>query len=154
VTSSWVVSAQWLSSGGAYCRVPTPHAQIVCELGLSLLVQGCGLRTTFLYLFTTVWDAEARGPHALTMSPPIVLPPPRLSLFVGIRREHVPGLQKHLKRLYHADPRDAREAGQRPRLWTLTKTPSCPVVLSNGFLSWGPTMLTLVNARGPYDTIT
>ena len=46
------------------------------------------------------------------------------------------------------------EAGQRPRPWTLRETPSCPAVLFSGSLSRGPTMLTLVNARGLYGTPT
>jgi len=39
-----------------------------------------------------------------------------------------------------------------PEAVELKETPSCPGVLSSGSLSRGPTMLTLVNARGPYGT--
>ena len=139
--------SQCISSGGAYCRVRTPHAQILRESSLFLLVLGVWFENHLSFSFTTIWDVEARGPHAPTMPPPSVPPPPRLSLPVGITRGHFHSLSKRPKRLYHA------EAGQRPRLWTLKKTPTCPAVLSNGFLSRGPTMLTLVNAWGPYGTV-
>ena len=84
--------SQWLSNGGVYCRVPTPHAQILRELGLSLLVLGVWLENHLSLSIFTVWDAEARGLHAPTVPPPIVSPPPRLSLPVGLKRGHLSGL--------------------------------------------------------------
>ena len=94
---------------------------------------------------------EARGLHAPTVPPPIVLPPPRLSLPVGIRRGHLPGLPNSPRAFIMLSLGDAR-GRSTPEAVDLKDTPSCPGVLSSGFLSWGPTMLTLVNARGPYDT--
>jgi len=40
-------------NGGAYCRVPTPHARVLRESGLSLLVTG-GVPENHLSLFITV----------------------------------------------------------------------------------------------------
>jgi len=78
-----------LSDGGAYCRVPTPHAWISRELGLSLLV------TSHLSLsIFSVWGAEVRGLHTLLFVPcpedssdsltcrPYELPPCSMSLIV------------------------------------------------------------------------
>jgi len=83
--------SQWFSNGGAYCRVPTPHAQILRELGLSLLVLGCGLETTFLVYYHSR-GTEARGLHAPTVPPPTVPPPPRSFLPVGIGGWHHSGM--------------------------------------------------------------
>ena len=63
--------SQWLFNGGAYYRVPTPHARIPRELGLSLLVTGCGLKTTFLIHFNC-WGAKARGLHTLPWCRPLL----------------------------------------------------------------------------------
>jgi len=117
--------SQWLSSGGAYCRVPTPHVRIPREFGLSLLVLGVWLENHFLYLLllSGVPRPEARGFHAPTVPPPTVLPPPRLSRPMGIRRGHLPGLQNSLKRLYHADPGGAR-GRSTPEAVDLKETPS------------------------------
>ena len=66
----------------------------------------------------------------------------------GISRGHLPRLQNRLKRLYLADPGDARdrstpEASQRLRPWTLKKIPLLLCSTLSGFLALGPTMLTL-----------
>jgi len=108
--------------------------------------RGCGLKTTSLYL--SLLSGVPRPEASIPLPPP-----PRLSLPEGIRREHLPGLQNSLKRLYHADPGDAQdrstpEAGQLPRPWTLKKLPLLLCSTSSGFLTLGPIMLTLVNARG------
>jgi len=68
----------------------------------------------------TVWGAEARGLHAPIVPPPTAPPPPRLSLPVGIRRGHLPGLPKFLGAFIMLSLGDA-EAGQRLRAWTLKK---------------------------------
>ena len=56
--------SQWLSRGGAYCRVPTPHARIPCELGLSLLELGVwlGNHLSYLLLLSGVPRPEASTP--------------------------------------------------------------------------------------------
>ena len=64
--------SQWFSIGGAYCRVPTPHAQILRELSLSLLVLGVWLGNHLSLLLLLFWGIEARGLHALTAPPPIM----------------------------------------------------------------------------------
>ena len=112
---------------------------------------GCGFENHLSLSIITVWSVEARGLHAPTVAPSTVSPPPWLSLPVGIRRGYFPGLPNFTGAFIMMSLGDAR--GQTtPEAVDLKETPSCPVVLSSGSLSRGPTMLTLVNARGPYGT--
>jgi len=67
--------SQWISNDGAYCRVPTPHAQILRELGLSLLELGVWLGNHLSRLLSL-----------FGVPPPIVPSPPRSFLPVGIGR--------------------------------------------------------------------
>ena len=148
--------SQWLSNGGAYRRVPTPHARIPRELGFSLVVLGVWLESHLSLCIITVWGAEAWGLHTSTVPPPTlspstVPPPPRLSLPVGIRRGHFSGLPNFPGAFIMLSLGDAR-GRLTPEVVDLKETPSCPAVLSSGSLSRGPTMLTLVNARGLYGT--
>jgi len=113
---------------------------------------GCGLETTFLICYYCL-GVEARGLHAPIVPPPTVPPPPRSSLPLGIKRGHPSGIGAFMV----STPGDTRgrstfKVGQRPRPWTLTKLPLLLCSTSGGFLALGPTMLTLVNARGPYGT--
>ena len=76
--------SQWFSNGGACYRIPTPHAQILCELGLSLLVLGVWFGNHLSLLLLLCRGTEARGLHAPSVPPPTVPPPPRSLLPVGI----------------------------------------------------------------------
>jgi len=82
--------SQWLSNGGAYCRIPTPHAQILRELGLSLLVLGVWLGNHLSLLLLLFRGTEARGLHAPTVPPPTMSPPPQSLSPVGIGGWHHP----------------------------------------------------------------
>jgi len=77
--------SQWFSKGGAYCRVPMPHARVLRESGLSLLIPGIWLWSHLSLPLLLLWGIEARSLHALTVAPPIVLPPPRSLLPRGYR---------------------------------------------------------------------
>ena len=118
--------SQWLSSGGAYCRVPTPHVQILRELGLSLLVLGVWLENHISLPIIAVGDAKAWGLHAPTVPlptvplptvpppivpPPTVPPPPWLSLPVGIRRGHFPSMPNFPSAFIMLSLGDARGRG-------------------------------------------
>jgi len=53
--------SQWLSIGGAYYRVPTPHARVPRDLGLSLLVTGVWLEN---HLSLSIFIVEVPRPEA------------------------------------------------------------------------------------------
>ena len=53
--------SQWLSNGGAYYRVPTPHARVPHDLGLSLLVTGVWLEN---HLTLSIFTVEVPRPEA------------------------------------------------------------------------------------------
>jgi len=55
--------SQWLFNGGAYYRVPTPHARIPHELGLSLLVTRVWLGN---HLSSSIFTIEVPRPEAST----------------------------------------------------------------------------------------
>jgi len=97
--------SQWFSNGGAYCRVPMPHAQILRELGLSLLVLGVWLGNHFSLLLLLFRGTEARDLHA-----PTVPPPPRSLSPVGIGGVAPPSCKHFL-----AQTQSTPEAGQSPR---------------------------------------
>ena len=52
--------SQWLFNGGAYYRVPTPHARIPHDLGLSLLATGVWLES---HLSLAIFSVEVPRPE-------------------------------------------------------------------------------------------
>ena len=75
----------------------------------------------------------------------------------GYQEGTLPWPAKLPERLYYSEPeRRPRPVNPRGRSTLeavdLKETPSCPAVLHNKSFSRGPTMLTLVNAQGPYGT--
>jgi len=126
--------SQWFSNGGAYYRVPTPHAQIFRELGLSLLVLGVWLGNYISLLLLLFRGTEARCLHAPTVPPPTMLPPPRSLPLVGIRGWHHPTISTPWS-----------EPSQRPR-------PSRPPFSPHCALDGSCQVLTVVNARGHVGT--
>jgi len=73
--------SQWLFSGGAYYRVPTPHARVPCDLGLPLLVAGVWIENHLVYLLLLLRCRGPRTPH-----PALVPPPPRPPLPMSLKR--------------------------------------------------------------------
>jgi len=125
---------------------PTPHAQILRHLGLPLLVLGCGLKTTYLYILLL---SEVPRPEAST---PL---PGRLLLCHLLHGYHYPwdqeGTPLWLRPIHGAEPgRHPRPVNARDHRPQRNSLLSCST--SSGFLARGPTVLTLVNARGPYGT--
>ena len=53
--------SQWLSNDGAYYCVPTPHARVPCDLGLSLLVTGVWLEN---HISLSIFIVEVPRPEA------------------------------------------------------------------------------------------
>ena len=96
--------SQWFSNGGAYCCVPTPHAQIRRELGLSLQVLGVWLWNHLSRLLSLFGVLRPEASMPLTVPPPTMSPPPRSFLPVGIGG------------WYHSDTSTSwSEPSQRPR---------------------------------------
>ena len=56
--------SHWLFNGGKYCRIPTPHARIPRELGLSLLVTRVWLEN---HLSLSTFIVEVPRPEASTL---------------------------------------------------------------------------------------
>ena len=67
------------SKGGAYCRIPTPHARIPRDLGLSLLVTGVWLENHLAYPLLLLRFRRPRTPRPTSMPPPPRLPYRRAS---------------------------------------------------------------------------
>jgi len=59
----WSLS-QWLFNGGEYYRIPTPHAWIPRDLGLSLLVTGVWLEN---HLSLSIFTVEVPRPEDSTL---------------------------------------------------------------------------------------
>jgi len=58
--------SQWLSNGGAYCRVPTPHARVPRDLGFSLLITGVWPKN---HLSLSIFIVEVSRPEDSTPCP-------------------------------------------------------------------------------------
>ena len=97
---------------------------------------GCGLETTFLYLLLLSGCRGPRSPRPHRAPSSTVIP----------TRGYQEGTPFWHRRIHGAKP------GRHPRPWTLKKLPLLLGSTSNWFLALGPTMLTLVNAWGPYGT--
>jgi len=114
-------------------------------------------KTTFLYLLllSGVLRPEASTPllcRLLLWCLLLCRLPHGYPLPLGIRRGHFPGLPNFPGAFFMLSLGDAR-GWSMPEVVDLKETPSCHAVLSSGSLSRCPTMLTLVNARGPYGTV-
>jgi len=108
--------SQWFSNGGAYCRVPTPHAWIPRELGLSLLVtRGVAWKPPF---FIYHYCLRCRG-----------LRPPRPSRAASSTVTPTRGIRRHLfdSLCFPGVPScwlwSTPEPGQRPRTVRYTSPP-------------------------------
>jgi len=137
--------SQWFPDGGAYCRVSTPHAQILRELGLSLLVLGMwlGNHLSCLLSFFEVPRPEASTPL-----------PCHLLLCRPLHGHSYPwvagGGTTQLRALLGPNPVNAQgrltpEVGQRPR-------PGRSPFLLHCTPDGSYQVLTSVNARGRVDT--
>jgi len=133
--------SQWFSNGGAYCRVPTPHAQILRKLGLSLLVLGVWLGNHLSLLLLLFRGTEARGLHAPIVPPPTRAAPSTVTPTRGYRGVAPPNCKHFLVRT-----QSTPEASQRPRPGRPPFSPHCA---SDGSYQ----VLTLVNTRGRVGTI-
>jgi len=107
---------------------------------------GCGLKTTSLYLLLLFGVLRPKASTPLSCRLLRSYPYPWVSggnTFLAYKTASNAFIMLIL---------ETPEAGQRPRSWTLKKLPLLLCSTSNGFLAPGSTMLTLVNARGPYGT--
>jgi len=94
--------SQGPSNGGAYCRVPTPHAWIPSELGLSLLVTGGVAWEPPFFIYH--YCLRCRGPR-----------PPRPYCAASSTVTHTRGIRRHFFFLLRFPGVHHVDFGQRPR---------------------------------------